>query len=71
MMTRNEVQAIRERYPAGTRLELISMDDPYTRLQSGDIMVVDFVDDAGQIHGTWSNGSTLALIPDEDSFRKI
>lgn len=51
-MTREEVQRIRDRYPQGTRLELSSMDDPYTRLQPGEIMLVDFVDDAGQIHRT-------------------
>jgi hypothetical protein len=35
--------------------------------------VVDIldVDDIGQIHVKWHNGSSLALVPEEDSFRKL
>ena len=33
--------------------------------------VVDFVDDAGQIHVNWDNGSTLALVPEEDDWIKF
>lgn len=29
---------------------------------------VDMVDDAGQIHVNWENGSSLALVPGVDSF---
>ena len=32
---------------------------------------VRFVDDMGSIHMHWDNGRTLALIPGEDSFRKL
>ena len=29
------------------------------------------VDDIGQLHMKWDNGRTLALVPGEDSFRKL
>jgi len=68
-MTEREVERIKKVYPAGTRLVLISMNDSYTKLKHGDAGTVDYIDDAGQIHMKWDNGSTLALIPGEDSFR--
>ena len=58
-------------YPAGTRIELERMDDPYRRMPTGLKGTVNFVDDAGQIHVTWENGISLALVPGEDSFHKL
>lgn len=58
-------------YPAGTRIELISMDDPYTHLREGDQGTVVGVDDAGQIMMKWDRGGSLSLIPGEDSFRRV
>ena len=62
---------IKATYPAGTRIKLNRMDDPWTSLKPGDTGTVDFVDDAGQIHMKWDNGSGLALICGEDSFQVI
>ena len=47
------------------------MDDPYAPVPSGIRGTVVHVDDAGQIHMKWDNGRTLALVPGEDSFRKL
>lgn len=33
--------------------------------------IVDEVDDIGQIHVKWENGSSLALNVEVDSFRKV
>lgn len=33
---KEQVEAVRARYPAGTRVALVSMDDPYSRLKPGD-----------------------------------
>lgn len=66
---RKNVEDLRSRYPVGTRLELVSMDDPYTNLVSGDKGSVVGVDDAGQIMMNWDKGSSLSLIPGEDSFK--
>lgn len=62
------IEALKIRYPKGTRIELVSMDDPYTKLKSGDKGTVLGVDDAGQIVMNWDRGSSLSLIPGEDSF---
>lgn len=66
-----EAQRYKEMYPRGTRLELISMDDPYSRIEEGTRGTVQFVDDLGSIHMLWDNGRTLAIVPGEDSFRKL
>lgn len=69
--SRANVERTKALYPQGTRIQLISMDDPYSKLKAGDRATVKFVDDAAQIHCRWDNGSGLALIPNEDSFRKL
>ena len=62
---------IQSQYPAGTRIYLENMNDPYAPVPPGTRGTVDFVDDAGQIHMKWDNGRTLAIVPSEDSFRKL
>lgn len=58
-------------YPPGTRIELISMDDPYAPVPSGTRETVDHVDDASTIHMKWNNGGRLGVVLGEDSFRKL
>ncbi|OWV26599.1 hypothetical protein B7988_05410 [Fibrobacter sp. UWB1] len=50
----------------GDKIKIISMngEPQYT----GKVGVVDFIDDMGQIHGTWGG---CAIIPDVDSFEII
>ncbi len=69
--TRAQVQRIRAAYPAGCRVELIRMEDPYTYLREGDQGTVIGVDDMGQIIVNWDRHSSLSLIPGEDEFRKV
>ena len=69
--TSEQVKRIRARYPAGTRIELIHMEDPYTKLKSGERGTVVGVDDAGQIMMDWDSGSSLSLILGEDSFTEV
>ena len=49
-------------YPAGTRVELVKMDDPHTRLKPGDKGTVEFIDDALSVHIRWDSGEGLAAI---------
>ncbi len=66
-----QAQRYKESYPTGTRIMLISMEDPWAPVPSGTRGTVEVVDDIGQIHMKWDNGRTLALVPGEDSFRKL
>lgn len=62
---------MKNKYPVGTRIELIHMDDPYHPVESGTKGTVKFVDDAGQIHMQWDNGRSLALVEGVDDFKVI
>lgn len=68
---RQKTQVTKQRYPAGTRIEINNMDDPYAPIQSGTRGTVDFVDDIGTVHIKWDDGRALGIIPGEDSFRKL
>lgn len=67
----NYLQALRERYPAGTKIRLNHMDDPYAPIPDGTVGEVQYVDDAGNIHMIWKNGRTLSLIDGVDDFTII
>ena len=65
------VEALRKEYPAGTRVRLIHMDDPYTKLRPGDRGTVIAVDSIGTIHVNWDCGSSLGVAYGEDHVEKI
>ena len=69
--SRAVVESLRRQYPAGTRVALVSMDDPYTKLRPGDQGEVIEVDDAGTVHIRWTNGSTLGAAYGADVIRKL
>lgn len=65
-----EKERLQQIYPAGTLIKLEKMEgEPH--MYSGLRGIVSFIDDAGQIHMSWDNGSSLALNPGVDSFEKI
>lgn len=66
-----QLKALRERFPADTRIRLNHMDDPYAPVPPGTTGSVAYVDDAGNVHMKWDNGRSLSLIPDEDNFTII
>lgn len=68
--SKEQLAALRRRYPAGMLVELLSMDDCQSP-PVGTIGKVMGVDDAGSIMVRWRTGSTLSLIPGEDSFRIV
>lgn len=63
------VEAVRARYPQGTRVALVSMDDPYSKLKPGDRGTVEYVDDTATVHVRWDCGSGLGVIYGEDEIR--
>lgn len=69
--SKETIERLRKIYPAGTRIELVSMDDPYTKLVPGDQGTVEFVDDIGTIHVRWDCSSSLGVAYGEDAIRKI
>jgi len=68
---RRFAQRMKNNYPVGTRLELISMNDPYSPVEPGTRGTVAYVDDIGSIGMKWDNGRSLSLIPGEDYAVKI
>ena len=71
-ISKEALQALRVRYPAGTRVELVHMDDPFnTKLTPGCRGTVRSVDDIGTIHVRWDCGSGLGVVYGEDVCRKV
>ena len=68
---KEELEAMREKYPKGCRVELVKMDDPYREMPPGLQGVVTGIDDTGSIHVDWQNGSSLAVVYGEDYAVKI
>ena len=68
--SREQIATLRKRYPRGTKVELLSMDDPQAPPTEtrGEILGVD---DAGQLLVRWETGSSFSLIPSVDSFRIV
>lgn len=61
------IEQLKTKYKKGVRVKLISMEGE-PQMPEGLNGVVTLVDDMGQIHVEWENGSTLALNIDCDSF---
>ncbi len=68
--SRQQVERVRKQYPAGTRVELVQMDDAQAP-PVGTAGTVTGVDDTGSILVDWDNGSGLNVIYGEDVVRKI
>ena len=68
--SREIVNRLRNEYPAGTRIKLISMDDAQAP-PIGTLGTVKSVDDMGSIMVHWDNGSSLNLIYNVDSCKKV
>lgn len=72
MMSQESLQLLREQYPKGTRVELVSMEDPFnTKLIPGCQGTVVSVDSIGTIHVAWDCGSSLGIVYGVDSCRKV
>ena len=70
MISKETLQALRERYPKGTRVELVQMDDSQAP-PVGTKGTVRGVDDMGSIMVAWDNGSGLNVVYSVDICRKV
>ena len=66
--SKEQIAALQERYPRGTKVKLLAMDDPQAP-PVGTLGEILGVDDAAQLLVRWATGSSLSLIPGVDSFR--
>jgi Domain of unknown function (DUF4314) len=57
--------------PPGSRVELISSSDEYSRLRPGAKGWVSMIDALGTVHVKWDDGSSLGLIPGEDRWKTL
>ena len=68
---REVVERIKNEYTVGTRVELVSMEDPYTRIPPGTLGTVRCVDDIGTVFVDWDTGSGLGAAYGVDIIRKV
>jgi len=69
--SKETVEQLRKMYPRGTRVELVRMNDPYSRLKPGDKGTVACIDDTGTLFCNWDSGSTLGVVYGEDAVKKL
>ena len=71
MIRTERLISLRAEYSSGTRVELIQMNDPYTKLVPGDRGTVTDIDDTGTVFVAWDRGSSLGLVFGEDHYKKV
>jgi hypothetical protein len=60
------LEQLRKDFPEGARVRLVEMEDVYAP-PAGTLGTVRSVDDAGTIHVSWDNGSSLGLMYGADT----
>ena len=55
------INELRNRFPKGTRVRIISMDDPQAPHPGTEGEVI-MTDDIGTVHVAWDTGSTLGAV---------
>lgn len=70
LANRAQVERLRLRYPIGTRVELVKMDDVQAP-PIGTLGTVIGLDDTGSLLVDWDNGSGLNVIYGEDIVKKL
>ena len=65
------VEDLKMKYPTGTTVALVKMEDPWSRIPIGTEGIVIDIDDIGTIHVSWSNGSSLGVLYGVDEVRIV
>ena len=71
IISKAALEARKARYQPGCRVELVSMNDPYTKLKPGDRGEVTAVDSVGTVFVNWDNGSGLGVAYGADEIRLL
>ena len=69
-LNESAIDMLRKKYPVGTRLELVQMDDVQAP-PAGTRGTVLGVDDTGSLLMRWDNGSGLNVVYGEDVVKKL
>ncbi len=69
-ISREALEHLRQIYPAGTRVELVSMDDAHAPAPGTQGTVIG-VDDISSVMVDWDNGSSLNVLWRVDVIRKV
>ena len=56
---------------AGMRIVCDKMEDDPRPIEEGSVGTVTLIDGIGQIHVSWDNGRSLALVPGVDKYHTI
>lgn len=64
--TQETIKRVKAKFPEGTRVKLVRMQDPHAPAP-GSLGTVQGVDDIGTIHVKWDCGSSLGVVLGEDS----
>lgn len=70
IISKKRLHHLREKYPAGCRVELLRMDDIQAPVIGTKGTVIG-VDDIGSIMVSWDTGSSLSVVYGEDLCRRI
>ena len=70
IISKEQLLNLREKYPAGCRVELLKMDDIQAPVIGTKGTVIG-VDDIGSIMVSWDSGSSLSVVFGEDLCRRI
>ena len=66
----NIVNLVKENYPENSRIELITLNDPFVKIPSGTKGTVNTVDDTGTVFVTFDTGQYIGLVYGEDYYKK-
>jgi len=69
IISKAALEARKARYQPGTRVVLVSMNDPYTKIEPGTRGTVTSVDAIGTVFVNWDNGSTLGAAYGADEIK--
>lgn len=71
LVSEKEIERLRWDYPAGCRVVLDDMDDPYRKMSAGLQGTCQGVDDAGNVLVAWDNGSSLNVAYGVDRCHRV